>query len=144
MGPLDAKEAAEKTLHLYGLIERKVFGAGYDAMLTPTVATTRIPADYDPTTDRPVIEGKGVDPYSGWFLTSLFSLVNWMPVINVPTGLASNNVPTGLQIATRPYDDSTDAAIALAYAAQMDPLPFQRVMFQKCGGTSARPYAMGA
>jgi Asp-tRNA(Asn)/Glu-tRNA(Gln) amidotransferase A subunit family amidase len=130
MGPLDAKEAAEEALRLYGLMERKVFRAGYDAMVTPTVATTRIPADYDPTTDRPIIEGKGVDPYSGWFLTSLFSLVNWMPVINVPSGVASNNVPTGLQIATRPYDDSTGAAIALTYAEQMDPLPFHRIAIQ--------------
>jgi Asp-tRNA(Asn)/Glu-tRNA(Gln) amidotransferase A subunit family amidase len=128
MGPVDAKEAAEEALRLYELMDRKVFRAGYDAIVTPTVATTRIPADYDPTTDRPVIEGKSVDPYSGWFLTSLFSLVNWMPVINVPTGLASNNVPTGLQIATRPYDDSTAAAIALAYADRMVSLPFR--MFQ--------------
>jgi Asp-tRNA(Asn)/Glu-tRNA(Gln) amidotransferase A subunit family amidase len=130
MGPLDAKGAAEEALRVYELMDKKVFRAGYDAIVTPTVATTRIPADYDPTTDRPVIEGKAVDPYSGWFLTSLFSLVNWMPVINVPTGAASNNIPTGLQIATRPYGDSTAAAIALAYADQMDLLPFQRVTFQ--------------
>jgi len=130
MGPLDAKEAAEEALRLYGLMDKAVFLAGYDALIAPTVATTRIPADYDPTRDRPVIEGKSVDPYSGWFLTSLFSLVNWMPVINVPTGMASNHIPTGLQIATKPYDDSTVAAIALAYADQMEPLPFNRITFR--------------
>jgi Asp-tRNA(Asn)/Glu-tRNA(Gln) amidotransferase A subunit family amidase len=130
MGPLDAKGAAEEALRLYERMDRNVFRAGYDAIVTPTVTTTRIPAGYDPTTDRLVIEGRGVDSYSGWFLTSLFSLVNWMPVINVPSGMASNNVPTGLQIATRPYDDSTGAAIALAYADQMDPLPFHRIAFQ--------------
>jgi Asp-tRNA(Asn)/Glu-tRNA(Gln) amidotransferase A subunit family amidase len=88
------------------------------------VATTRIQASYDPTSDRAVIEGEPVDPYSGWFLTSLFSLVNWMPVINVPMELAINNVPTGLQIATRPYLDTACAAIALAYADRMSPMPF--------------------
>jgi Asp-tRNA(Asn)/Glu-tRNA(Gln) amidotransferase A subunit family amidase len=130
MGPPDAKQAAEEALRLYGLMDSKLFRTGYDAIITPTVATTRIPADYDPTTDRPVIEGRVVDPYSGWFLTSLFSLVNWMPVINVPVGLASNNVPMGLQIATRPYADITAAAIASAYADRMDPLPFQQLTFQ--------------
>jgi amidase len=127
MGPQDAKAAAEETLRLYRLMERAVFRAGYDAIVTPTVATTRIQADYDPTKHRPVVDGKAVDPYSGWFLTSLFSLVNWMPVINVPVGTTSNNVPAGLQIITRPYDDSTDAAIALAYSDRMDPLPFPQM-----------------
>ena len=130
MGPLDAKAAAEETLRLYRIIERNVFQAGFDAIVTPTVATTRIAAGYDPTKDRPVINGKAVDPYAGWFLTSLFSLVNWMPVINVPSGLASNHVPTGMQIATRPYDDSRAAAIALAYAGHTDPLPFERLTLQ--------------
>jgi amidase len=131
LGPLDAKEAAAEALRLYGLIESNVFRAGYDAMITPTVATTRIPADYDPTTDCPIIEGRRVDPYSGWILTSLFSLVNWMPVINVPMGLANNNVPTGLQIATRPYHDGTAAAIGLAYADFTEPPPFHRVTIRR-------------
>jgi aspartyl-tRNA(Asn)/glutamyl-tRNA(Gln) amidotransferase subunit A len=131
LGPLDAKEAAAEALRLYGLIESNVFRAGYDAMITPTVATTRIPADYDPTTDCPIIEGRRVDPYSGWILTSLFSLVNWMPVINVPMGLANNNVPTRLQIATRPYHDGTAAAIGLAYADFTEPPPFHRVTIRR-------------
>jgi amidase len=80
------------------------------------VATTQITAAYDPTTDTPVINGSPVDPYSGWFLTSLFSLLNWMPVINVPSGIASNNIPTGIQIATRPYDDVAAAEIAANYS----------------------------
>jgi amidase len=129
MGPADAKEAAKEALRLYQIMDSRVFRAGYDAMITPTVATTRIPADFDPTRDQPIIEGQSVDPYSGWFLTSVFSLVNWMPVINVPTGFATNRIPTGLQIATRPYDDQTCAAIALAYAGQMEPLGFQRLSF---------------
>lgn len=93
------------------------------------MATTSIPAHYDPTKDRPIVGGRVVDPYSGWFLTSLFSVVNWMPEINVPTGVANNNVPTGLQIASRPYDESTCAAIAFAYADQMAPLPFHLLVF---------------
>src|SRR6188472_2757043 len=88
MGPLNAREAAKETLRLYGIIDKSIFAAGYDALITPTVATTRIRADYDPRADTPVIDGKSVDPYAGWFLTSLFSLLNWMPVVTVPTGVA--------------------------------------------------------
>jgi Asp-tRNA(Asn)/Glu-tRNA(Gln) amidotransferase A subunit family amidase len=131
MGPLDAKDAAIEALRLYEIVDKMVFRAGYDAIITPTVATTRILADYDPTRDRPVIQGAGVDPYSGWFLTSLFSLMNWIPVMNVPTGLAGNSVPTGLQIATRPYTDNTAAAIALAYSHRIDSLPFWRLTYSK-------------
>jgi amidase len=127
MGPLDTRDAAKEALRLYDLIEKAVFDAGYDALISPTVATTRIRADYDPTIDAPVIDGKSVDPYAGWFLTSLFSLLNWMPVVTVPTGVAANNVPTGLQIACRPYDDATAAAIATVYANAAPGMPFDRV-----------------
>lgn len=127
MGPGQAKEAAEETLRLYQIIDREIFRKGYDALITPTVATTRIPAAFDPTRDTVSVGGKVVDPYAGWFLTSLFSLLNWMPVINVPAGLAANSVPTGLQIAVRPYDDLTVADIAAGYAAHAAPLPFAAI-----------------
>src|SRR4051794_6056018 len=106
---------------LYRIIDQEVFQRGYDAPVTPTVATTRIPADFDLTIHAALVKGRKVNPYAGWFLTSLFSLLNWMPAINVPTGLAANGVPTGLQIATRPYNDATVAALASLYATQMPP-----------------------
>jgi amidase len=127
MRPTHAKEAAKETLRLYSIVDNKVFGRGYDALLTPTVATTNIAADYDPTIDTPLVDGERVDPYAGWFLTSLFSLLNWMPVINVPVGLASNNVPVGLQIAARPYDDTTAAEIAAGYARHAAAVSFERL-----------------
>jgi Asp-tRNA(Asn)/Glu-tRNA(Gln) amidotransferase A subunit family amidase len=129
MGPTDARDAAEEALRLYRIIDKFVFEKGYDALLTPTVASTRIPANYDPTKDELVINGKKVDPYAGWFLTSLFSLLNWMPVVSVPTGLCGNNVPAGMQIACRPYDDATAAAVALCYAESAPQMPFDRARF---------------
>jgi amidase len=125
MGPQQAKQAAEEALRLYGVIDSEIFDKGYDALITPTVATTRMAADFDPTQDVATIEGKPVDPYAGWFLTSLFSLLNWMPVVNVPAGLASNNVPTGLQIAARPYEDLIVSDIASGYAERASALPFE-------------------
>jgi amidase len=129
MGPTDARGAAEEALRLYRIIDKCVFEKGYDALITPTIASTRIPANYDPTKDELVINGKKVDSYAGWFLTSLFSLINWMPVVSVPTGLCENNIPTGMQIACRPYDDATAAAIALCYAAAAPQMPFDRARF---------------
>jgi len=126
MGPVDARDAAKEALRLYQLIDKAVFEAGYDALISPTVATTRIRADYDPTTDAPIIDGMRVDPYAGWFLTSIFSLLNWMPVVTLPTGLAANKVPTGLQIACRPYDDATVEAIARLYDNAAPAMPFER------------------
>jgi amidase len=40
-----------------------------------------------------------------------------IPVVNVPTGLADNRVPTGLQVAARSYEDLTAFQVASAYAA---------------------------
>jgi Asp-tRNA(Asn)/Glu-tRNA(Gln) amidotransferase A subunit family amidase len=79
-------------------------------------------ADYDPTADRITINGKTVDPHIGWHLASLFNLLNFMPVFNVPTGIAANRVPTGMQIAAQRYDDLTVAALADAYAQAAAPL----------------------
>ena len=130
MGPRQAKFAAEETLRLYAIIDSKIFERGFDAIITPTVATTHVPATFDPTHDDLTIADKRVDPYSGWFLTSLFSLLNWMPAISVPTGRAGNGVPTGMQIVTRPYDDHTAAAIAWAYAHHAPKLSFPRASLQ--------------
>jgi Asp-tRNA(Asn)/Glu-tRNA(Gln) amidotransferase A subunit family amidase len=121
LGSLDAKDAAEETLRLFQIIEEHVFDAGYDALLTPAVATTKVPAAFDPTSDLIEIEGVSVDPYCGWFLTSIFNLFNWMPVITVPAGMASNGVPTGLQIVTRPYQDAKCFEIAVAYSRHWRP-----------------------
>ncbi|MEA2879201.1 MAG: amidase [Hyphomicrobiales bacterium] len=124
LGPSDANKAAEETVRLYRIIEENVFDKGFDALITPTVATTTIQAEFDPTRDAVSIDGTPVDPYSGWFLTSIFSLLNWMPVINVPAGRAANGVPTGMQIVTPPYEDVRCFEIAGAYALATESLPF--------------------
>jgi Asp-tRNA(Asn)/Glu-tRNA(Gln) amidotransferase A subunit family amidase len=124
LGPSDANNAAEETVRLYKIIEENVFDKGFDALITPTVATTTIRPDFDPTRSALVIDGAPVDPYSGWFLTSVFSLLNWLPVINVPAGHAANGVPTGIQIVTPPYEEVRCYEIAAAYASATEPLPF--------------------
>lgn len=116
MRPKHAREAEDTSIRLYQALDENVFQKGYGALITPTVGSTEIAADYDPTRDAPVINGRTVDPYVGWYLASLFNLLNFMPVITVPTGRAANGVPTGLQIAAQTYDDLTAAAVAHAYS----------------------------
>jgi len=63
------------------------------------------------------INGTIVEPNVGWILTALWNLLNWNPVVSVPTGLNRNQVPTGLQICTTTYDDITAMQIAAAYSS---------------------------
>ena len=94
----------------------QIWSKGYEAFITPTVATPHLAADYDYTRDKPVINGKKVHPLSGPILTPLFNLLNWYPVVNVPTALSSKNVPMGMQIVTNSYQDRTAMQIAGGYA----------------------------
>jgi Asp-tRNA(Asn)/Glu-tRNA(Gln) amidotransferase A subunit family amidase len=122
MGPRDTRAAAEAAVRLYRAVDAAVFQHGYCALVMPTVATTRIAADFDPTRHEITINGRTVDPHVGWLLTSLFNILNFMPVISVPTGLGTNGVPTGMQIAANTYEDIAGATVAAAYAQEAAPL----------------------
>lgn len=97
------------------VLERNIFQRGYDVLVTPSLATTRIAANHDPTTDSVSICGTSVDPYLGWVLTPLFSVCSANPVIALPTGLSENRVPTGIQIVAGPYEDAMCFRVATAY-----------------------------
>lgn len=88
----------------------------FDVLVCPTVATTRVPADFDCTRDEILVRGKRVDPVKGWFMTYAFNTLGQHPVICMPTGLARNRVPTSVQVIARPYEEPTcfRAANALA------------------------------
>lgn len=88
----------------------------YDAFLCPTVATTQVPAEMKPWEDM-VINDQVVDR---WVLTLLFSMFRTCPVITVPSGLAENGVPTGLQIVGRTFDDPMVMRIAAAVEGGTD------------------------
>ena len=122
MGPRQAKEASDAIHALYARLQDVVYLKGYKAFVMPTLATNRIAADYDPTTDSVAINGVEVDPHVGWVLTAFWNLLNWNPVVAVPTGLGSNQVPTGMQIATPTYDDLTAMQVSAAYAEAAPPL----------------------
>lgn len=98
-----------------GLAE--LFRGGVRALVTPTLATTAVPADLDPVDGRVEVAGRPVDPVLGWALCYPVNLWGALPAITLPCGLAANGVPLGLQIVGRPYDEASVFALAAAFEA---------------------------
>jgi amidase len=76
-----------------------------DAFVCPTVTTNRIPADFNPATDDYIVNGKQQQYDLGISTCHIFNMMGRCPAISVPSGIGDNGVPTGLQIASRAYDD---------------------------------------
>jgi amidase len=114
-GPTQLGEAQRYADELFEQYDG-LFDQGFRAFVCPTVTTPRVPADFDFTASKLFVDGKEVDPLAGWILTPPFNLMYTIPVVNVPSGLAANRVPTGLQIAARSYDDLAAFQVASAYA----------------------------
>ena len=92
------------TVHIY-----KTFGAlmeRFDVFVCPTLAKPGIaakdPLDYDSYRTA----GKGMPDALGWCMTYPFNMLRRCPVISLLLGFTEYGVPTGIQIASRTYDDS--------------------------------------
>ena len=89
----------------------------YDVFVCPTLAIPAVTADHDPTDTSFSIDGQTLDPEYGWVLAHHFNMLHHCPVMAVPSGRASNGVPTGLQIVGRTFDDATVYRAAYAFEA---------------------------
>jgi amidase len=87
----------------------------YNILICPTTAIPAVPADFDSTKDELKINGKDVNKMLGWCMTTPFNTMSRCPVLTVPSGQASNGVPTGIQIVGRTYCDEDVFQAALAY-----------------------------
>lgn len=97
--------ARELTAELWAPL-RDVFER-HEALLFPSLAMPGLPhGDYF-IDHGPVVAGR--EQKDNWVVgtTVPFNLCNWCPVISVPSGLAGNGVPTGLQVVGRPYDEAS-------------------------------------
>ncbi|MFF9813536.1 amidase [Streptomyces sp. NPDC014006] len=81
--------------------------AGFDALLCPTTAVPGWHAGDDLTGDKVVVHGEEVADTLWCAMTNPFNINNRCPVLNVPSGMSSWGLPTGLQIVGHPYDDPT-------------------------------------
>ena len=84
----------------------------HDILVCPTNAVPALRADQDLNDTTIRINGEPVttsnhpgDIYVQWQLNYPFNLMSECPVASVPSGFASNGVPTGIQIVGRTYDD---------------------------------------
>ena len=87
----------------------------YNVLICPTTAIPAVPADFDSTKDELKINGKDVNKMLGWCMTTPFNTMSRCPVLTVPSGQASNGVPTGIQIVGRTYCDGDVFQAGLAY-----------------------------
>ena len=86
----------------------------FDGLLCPTMAIDGFRAG-DAYLDGPINVGSGtVDQHIKGAMTLPFNLFSRCPVLSVPTGRASNGVPTGAQIVGRTHDDVTAFRLAAA------------------------------
>ena len=84
-------------------------------LICPTLALPAVKADHNPLTDEVLINGKEVDPHLGWCMTYPFNMLSRCPVMSLPSGFASNGVPTGIQIVGRTFDDVSVFKASAAY-----------------------------
>ncbi len=89
----------------------------YDALICPTTGLPAAPADHCPINGHLEIDGVAVDPGFGWVLSYPFNLMGHCPVLQMPSGLAKNGVPTGVQIVASPYEDATVFRVGAAIEA---------------------------
>ena len=88
----------------------------YDLFVCPTLMTTGIPCDSTWPENEVEINGRRVtisEEY--WSATYPFNMLSRCPVLSLPSGLASNGVPTAVQFVARTYGDQRVFSAALAY-----------------------------
>jgi amidase len=91
----------------------------HDLLICPTLGIPAPPAEFDNTKDRMIINNTEVSPELGWAMTVPFNMLSRLPVLAVPSGHASNGVPTGIQIVGRSYSDRDVFQAGMAYEAAL-------------------------
>ncbi len=97
----ECNKVAGKMYEEFGPIIHK-----YDIFVCPTLSIPAVKADIDLFRDKVLVNGKEISsPDLGWTLCYPFNMLCRLPVLSVPSGLASNGIPTGIQIVGKPYED---------------------------------------
>jgi amidase len=89
--------------------------AQHDAFVCPTLNLPAVKADHDPWDADFRVNGQHVDGEYGWVMTHQFNMLHNCPVLAVPSGFASNGIPTGIQIVGKTWDDPSVFRAGLAY-----------------------------
>ncbi len=92
---------------------------GFDALVCPTLTCAGWLAGEDYTATNLVVAGVELERYIQAALTLPFNIASKHPVLAVPSGRASNGVPTGVQIVAPTYDDVTAFRIGAALEREL-------------------------
>jgi len=125
---LDLSREAFDTVGFYGGLEReaKVQGmlgevfASYDVLICPTLGSVGFLAGDNYVDHGVTVDGVDLPMYLEGAFTPIFNICSRHPVVNVPSGRASNGVPTGIQVVGRAYDDATPFHVAAAAERVLD------------------------
>ncbi len=99
----------------------------YDVLICPTMAIPGLKAQHSDLDPNFTINGKKVSAFIGWIMTYPFNVLSQCPVMSVPTGFsASTNIPTGMQIVGRTFDDLSVFRAAAAFEAATRPWAHRR------------------
>nr|WP_279588926.1 amidase [Amycolatopsis granulosa] len=86
----------------------------FDALVCPAAGTRGLIAGEDYVGYGPEVDGRPLGHYFEALPALPFNIMSSCPVLAVPSGFAANGVPTGVQIAGRPFDDATPFRIGAA------------------------------
>ncbi len=89
----------------------------FDALICPTMGSRGFPVGEDYVSTTCTVNDVPLANYILGAFTLPFNIASRCPVISVPSGVADNAVPTGVQIVGRTYDDVTTFRIAHALEA---------------------------
>ncbi|MGH6958904.1 MAG: amidase, partial [Dongiaceae bacterium] len=87
----------------------------YRVLLCPTLPLPATKAGESYVKRKLRINGKPQEGIDSWLMTICFNIASRCPVMSVPSGLASNGVPTGLSIVGRTFDDVSVFRAAAAF-----------------------------
>ncbi len=118
---LDALETAVRMYDRFGPLMED-----YDLFVCPTLTTAGVPADSTWPENEVEIDGEILRvSEERWSATFPFNMLSRCPALSLPSGLAANGVPTGVQFVARSYDDRRVFSAALAYEREFDAPPWR-------------------
>lgn len=104
---------------MYADMQAKVFGAGFDTLVCPTLTRTDIPADLGRADDADPAEWHNQLDFC---MTYPFNILGRLPVMSLPIGLAaSTGVPIGMQIVGPVNADLVPYRVAASLEAEQGP-----------------------
>jgi Asp-tRNA(Asn)/Glu-tRNA(Gln) amidotransferase A subunit family amidase len=126
---LDSIETAVSMYNRFGPLMDE-----YDIFVCPTLMTTGVPNDSTWPENEIEVNGK-IRKVSEehWSATFPFNMLSRCPVMSMPSGLASNGVPTAIQFVARSFDDQRVFSAALAYEKAFKLPPYQLDQRVACG-----------